>query len=86
MDNQTEKLIVENVINALLEKGILAGNAGNESINAKVKETAAGIASAARGKDEPLTLVPKDRILIEEPHNPEALKLMRKATPGRITL
>ena len=89
MDSKTEKLIVENVLNALLEKGIIAGNAGNagnESINARVKETVAGIASATRGQDEPLTLVPKDTILIENPHNPEALKMMRKATPARIAI
>lgn len=86
MDSQTEKLIVENVLNALLEKGIIAGNAGSESIQAKVKETAAGYASAARGQGEPLTLVPKDTILIENPHNPEALKMMRKATPARIAI
>ncbi|HYE69537.1 MAG TPA: ethanolamine ammonia-lyase subunit EutC [Anaerovoracaceae bacterium] len=89
MDSQTEKLIVENVLNALLEKGMIAGNAGNtgnESINARVKETVTGIASAARGQDEPLTLVPKDRILIENPHNPEALKMMRKSTPARIAI
>ncbi|HVI40949.1 MAG TPA: ethanolamine ammonia-lyase subunit EutC [Anaerovoracaceae bacterium] len=82
MDNQTEKLIVENVLNALLEKGIIVGNAGN----ARMIETIAGIASAARGQDEPLTLVPKDKILIEDPHNPEALKMMRKATPARIAI
>jgi ethanolamine ammonia-lyase small subunit len=86
MDSQTEKIIVENVLNALLEKGIIAGNAGNESVNAKVKETVTGIASSARGKDEPLTLTPKDKILIDDPHNPEALKMMRKATPARIAI
>jgi len=89
MDSQTEKLIVENVLNALLEKGIIAGNAGNagtESINARVIETVTGKASAARGQDEPLTLAPKDTILIEAPHNPEALKMMRKATPARIAI
>lgn len=82
MDSQTEKLIVENVLNALLEKGIIAGNAANNGINT----TVAGVASPARGQDEPLTLVPKDKILIEEPHNPEALKMMRKATPARIAI
>lgn len=86
MDSQTEKLIVENVLNALLEKGILTGNTGNESVNAKVKETVAGIAPAAGGKDEPLKLVPKDAILIDAPNNPEALKMMRKATPARIAI
>lgn len=89
MDSQTEKLILENVLNALLEKGIIVGNAvnaGNESINSRVKDSVAGIASAARGQDEPLTLVPKDKILIENPHNPEALKMMRKSTPARIAI
>ena len=83
MDSQTEKLIVENVLNALLEKGILSGN---ESVNAKVKDTVAGISSAARSHGEPLTLVPKDTILVENPHNPEALKMMRKSTPARIAI
>jgi len=82
MDSQTEKLIVENVLNALLEKGIIEGKAGN----ARMIETVAGLASAARNQDEPLTLVPKDKILIENPHNPEALKMMRKATPARIAI
>lgn len=89
MDSQTEKLIVENVLNALLEKGIITGNAANagtESMNARVKETIAGITSAAGSHEEPLTLVPKDTILIEDPHNPEALKMMRNATPARIAI
>lgn len=86
MDRQTEKLIVENVLNVLLEKGILSGNAGNEIINAREKETVAGLAPAVRGQEEPLRLVPKDEILIEDPHNPEALKMMRKATPARIAI
>lgn len=89
MDNQTEKLIVENVINALLEKGIIAGDAGskgNESINTKVKETVSHVASSSRSHEEPLTLIPKDTILIEAPHNSEALKMMRKATPARIAI
>ena len=89
MDSQTEKLIVENVLNVLIEKGILAGNAGiaeNENTYTKVKETVANVTSAARGQDEPLTLTPKDTILIENPHNPEALKMMRKATPARIAI
>jgi len=69
MDIQTEKLIVENVLNALIQKGILGGN---ETI--------------ATNHGEPLTLEPKDKILIENPHNPEALKMMRKATPARIAI
>jgi ethanolamine ammonia-lyase small subunit len=85
MDKQTEKLIVENVLNALLEKGIITGNTGNESVSAKVKEAVSG-ASVARSQGEPLTLVPKDTILIDNPHNPEALKMMRKATPARIAI
>jgi len=89
MDSQTEKLIVENVLNVLIEKGILAGNAGiaeNENTYTKVKETVVNVTSAGRGQDEPLTLTPKDTILIENPHNPEALKMMRKATPARIAI
>ena len=87
MDSQTEKLIVENVLNALLERGIISGSAGNsddvkgaesENIVEKVRETAS--------QDEPLRLPPKDRILIENPNNPEALKIMRKATPARIAI
>lgn len=82
MDSQTEKLIVENVLNALLQKGILGGN---ETI--PTKAIGSGSTSASAGSHgEPLTLEPKDKILIENPHNPEALKMMRKATPARIAI
>ena len=89
MDSQTEKLIVENVLNALIEKGIITGNTGNaesENTHAKVKETTFSKTPEAPGRDEPLRLTPKDKILIESPHNPEALKMMRQATPARIAI
>lgn len=82
MDIQTEKLIVENVLNALIQKGILGGN---ETISTKATGSASTSASIG-SHGEPLTLEPKDKILIENPHNPEALKMMRKATPARIAI
>jgi len=86
MDSQTEKLIVENVLNVLLEKGIIPGNSGVENPSPKVKEAVSAAAPAVHGQDGPLTLTPKDTILIASPHNPEALKMMRKATPARIAI
>lgn len=90
MDKQTEKLIVENVLNALLQKGIINGT---ENLSQKVAEKVVTVVSSAKdvckGQSEmcePLKLEPKDKILIENPHNLEALKIMRKATPARIAI
>lgn len=90
MDKQTEKLIVENVLNALLQKGIINGT---ENLTQKVAEKVATVISSAKDecnsqseKCEPLKLEPKDKILIENPHNLEALKIMKKATPARIAI
>jgi len=85
MDSQTEKLIVESVLNALLEKGILSGNSENPE---PVRDIApsAGDRPVAGSQDEPIKLTPKDKILVGNPHNPEALKMMRKATPARIAI
>jgi len=78
MDSQTEKLIVENVLNVLIEKGILTGDTEKEAVSV--------VAPVAYDQDEPLRLTPKDKILIDNPHNPEALKMMRRATPARIAI
>lgn len=80
MDKQTEKLIVENVINALVQKGIIGEN------EAQQKKGAREDFSTKKDNHEPLTLEPKDKILIENPHNPEALKIMRSSTPARIAI
>ena len=82
MDIQTEKLIVENVLSALLQRGVIGVNEENPENTAGPVSTAVSAGNQA----EPLTLEPKDKILIESPHNLEALKMMRKATPARIAI
>ena len=61
MDIQTEKLIVENVLNALLQRGIIGGADANSGITAGPASSAASVCN--HGK--PLTLEPKDKILVE---------------------
>ncbi len=79
IDKQTEESIVNSVVRALSEQGILK-NAG---------EVSSGVSSAdsrLSSNDAPLELVPADTIGLETAHNMEALKIMRKSTPARILL
>ncbi len=79
IDKQTEEGIVNSVVRALSEQGILK-NAG---------EVSSGVSSAdsrLSSNDAPLELVPADTIGLETAHNMEALKIMRKSTPARILL
>ncbi|WP_417517521.1 ethanolamine ammonia-lyase subunit EutC [Marinobacter sp.] len=75
MDKKTEDLIIESVIRQLLETQVLNGenNVGSGSEND----------SQGSGSD-PNTLEPMDVIGVENPHNLEALKVMRKTSPARL--
>jgi ethanolamine ammonia-lyase small subunit len=91
MDKQIENMIVENVLRALLNKGVINGNeilSENvvEKISSAVSTSVKDLRKTEESACEPLTLEPKDKILIENPHNLEALKMMRKSTPARIAL
>ena len=70
MDNQMEKMIIEKVLKELLKSG---GIQNSESI--------------IEPKDcMPVELESKEKIQIQNPHNMEALKIMRNSTPARIAV
>ena len=81
MDKQIEKDIVESVLNRLIEQGVLnAGNKGPAVKKDSPIEVSMGTETA------PLTLEPMETIGVENPHNLEALKMMRKSSPARILM
>lgn len=70
MDNQMEKMIIDKVLKELLKSG---GMQNSESI--------------IEPKDcMPVELESKEKIQIQNPHNMEALKIMRNSTPARIAV
>ncbi|MBI9010980.1 MAG: ethanolamine ammonia-lyase subunit EutC [Clostridiales bacterium] len=85
MDNQTEKLIVENVLNALMEKGLIESTQISENIikNASEKVNSSDETCTSC---EPVQLDSNTEIMVKNPHNMEALKMMRAATPARILM
>lgn len=81
MDNQMERLIIDNVLNALLEKGVIK----NSDNAVKISETS-GNKIIECSDAAPIELECKNAIQIKNPHNPEALKIMRDSTPARIAI
>jgi len=93
MENQVEKLIVENILSALMEKGVI----GSDNLPEKIIEKAVTQVSAdttectgecgpCNNCGDPIELEPNDKIMVENPHNMEALKMMRESTPARILM
>jgi len=81
MDNQMEKMIIENVLKALHEKGVIQNS--ENTVEATIKNSIKDLES----KDSmPVELESKESIQIENPHNMEALKIMKKSTPARIAI
>lgn len=81
MDNETEKIIIENVLNALVKKGIIQNN--ESGIKTIIKNSTKNLEC---NDCMPIELESKTKIQIENPHNMEALKIMRNATPARIAI
>ncbi len=79
VNTQTEREIVEGVIRKLIEQGALDTNRRTVAVADSVEKPAAG-------ELPPVTLPPADRIGVDNPHNMEALRMMRKATPARILM
>lgn len=70
MDNQMEKMIIDKVLKKILKSG---GMQNSESI--------------IEPKDGmPVELESKEKIQIQNPHNIQALKIMRNSTPARIAV
>ncbi|MBU3191152.1 ethanolamine ammonia-lyase subunit EutC [Clostridium bowmanii] len=81
MDNQTEKMIIDKVLKELHQRGTIKNS---ENI---IKDTIkSSIHSLETNDDLPVELESKEKIQIENPHNMEALKIMRSATPARIAV
>lgn len=85
MDNQTEKLIVENVLNALMEKGLIESTQISENIIKNASEKVNSSDDTCTSCD-PIQLDSNTEIMVKNPHNMEALKMMRASTPARILM
>lgn len=70
MDNQMEKMIIDKVLNELLKSGVMQNS--DSIIEPK--------------GCMPVELESKEKIQIQNPHNMEALKIMRNSTPARIAV
>ncbi|GGE68960.1 ethanolamine ammonia-lyase small subunit [Streptosporangium jomthongense] len=77
MDKKTEDLIIESVIRQLMET---QAQSAENNFRAGPESNSRDSGSSS----EPNTLEPMDVIGVENPHNLEALKVMRKTSPARI--
>lgn len=84
MDKQIEKDIIAGVLQRLAEEGYLAS--GSAADDARQPDRTSSSAIAGSSEDAPLVLDPADAIGVTNPHNGEALKVMRKSTPARILM
>lgn len=85
MEQQIEKEIVASVMKILVEEGLVSA-ASTASLPASPPDRSRPDAFPVNGETAPVTLEPVDQIGVENPHNLEALKVMRKSTPARILL
>lgn len=83
MEKQIERDIVESVLNKLMEQGLL--NTGSNGPGIK-NDQGEPFDVKIETENEPVTLEPLETIGIENPHNLEALKMMRKSSPARILM
>lgn len=79
IDKQTEESIVKSVIEALLQESSLKSGGG-----AATAPSSAAPSPVSDGA--PVELSPVDDIGLEDAHNMEAIKVMRKTTPARVLL
>jgi ethanolamine ammonia-lyase small subunit len=84
VNTQTERDIATQVIKELIARGFL-DSTGKTSAGLQTTLGAANKAASSTA-DEPVTLPPAGMIGVDNPHNLEALKMMRKATPARILM
>ncbi|MGV8981819.1 ethanolamine ammonia-lyase subunit EutC [Clostridium sp.] len=81
MDNQMEKMIIDKVLKELHQRGTIKNS--DNIIKDAIKS---GIHSLESKESMPVELESKEKIQIENPHNLEALKIMRSSTPARIAV
>lgn len=81
MDNQLEKIIIDNVLSELRQKGIVQNN--ESTLKTEVNNI---IENLECEECAPLEIESKEKIQIQKPHNVEALKIMRDSTPARIAV
>lgn len=85
MDQQIEKDIVASVMRKLAEEGFVSAGLVTGNDNVSADNTQHG-EPAVESQEAPHTLQPNDIIGVTNPHNLEALRVMRKSTPARILL
>lgn len=81
MKTQTEKDIAANVIKELIAMGFLDPTGKTTSAS-----PAPSLPGSQEVETEPVALPSAEAIGVDHPHNLEALKMMRKATPARILM
>ncbi len=85
MDQQIEKDIVASIMKKLAEEGVLSGASAQKTTVSNPDKTSPD-ELPIDSLNAPLTLDPIGTIGVTNPHNLEALKVMRKSTPARILL
>lgn len=85
VENQLEKLIVENVIKELAKKGLLNDGSVAGSVTGNITCTDKPVDShETASSEEAVALPPADEVLVPNPINLEAIKRMKQITPARI--
>lgn len=84
MEKQIEKDIVERVIKKLVSKGVVTVTDSPVHTDSLAIKPADKDMTAV--ENEPVMLEPSDAIRVENPNNPEALKIMRKTSPARLMM
>lgn len=85
MEQQIEKDIVASVMKILKEEGLFTADSLPKASVPRGESSSADELPIG-SQSPPLTLEPTESIGVATPHNLEALKVMRKATPARILL
>lgn len=82
INKQTEESIVNNVLKALADQGLLKKGVSSPLVSSETEAVRAGSSSG----DKPYEMQPRETIGLETAHNMEAIKVMRESTPARILL
>lgn len=87
LDNQMEKMIVDNVMKELSKRGLLGnGNSHTTSEREEVPGKPGGEKRTGVPEGNAINVPEIDGVWVEDPVNLEAIKAMKQATPARIGL
>lgn len=85
LENQVEKMIIENVVKELAKRGLI-GDGETIQPSAPVAKPPVDCGPAGCDDAEPLQIPEIDGVWVPDPENLEAIKAMKQVTPARIGL